>query len=116
MIERYITLDFGSFVLDAKLFNTKIAEKFVQGMPYTVQLTQWGREVYGSIGEDMGEEKPVPQIPPGGIAYTNNGNYVCIFFGQTPAWPVEYIGQIDDGRWQTLLEQNALSSVIISGK
>ncbi|MFC1862725.1 cyclophilin-like family protein [Thermodesulfobacteriota bacterium] len=43
------------------------------------------------FGINLGEDNPVPDIPPGGIAYTNNGNFLCIFFGQTPAWSVEYI-------------------------
>ena len=54
-------------------------------------------------GIDFGEENPVPDIPPGGIAYTSQGNYVCIFFGQRPAWAVEYIGQIMDDQWEKLV-------------
>nr|WP_319394161.1 cyclophilin-like family protein [uncultured Desulfobacter sp.] len=57
---------------------------------------------FGSVS--LREAKPVPAIPPGGIAYTNNGDYVCIFFGPTPAWPVEYIGQIDGGTWKNWLK------------
>jgi hypothetical protein len=56
----------------------------------------------------------VPDIPAGGIAYTNNGNYVCIFFGQTPAWPVEYIGQIKDDTWKVLSRKVALNSVSVN--
>ncbi len=63
----------------------------------------WGNEFYGSIGKDLGEENPVPDIPLGGIAYTNQGNYVCFFFGQRPAWAVEYIGQILDDQWEKLV-------------
>jgi hypothetical protein len=99
-----IELDFGRFVLEAELFDTKIAKKFAQHLPNQVQLTIWGKELYGSIGKDFGEDSPVPDIPPGGIAYTNQGNYVCIFFGQRPAWAVEYIGQIIDDQWEKLVE------------
>ena len=52
-------------------------------------------------------------IPPGGIAYTNNGNYVCIFFGQRPAWAVEHIGQIADDQWPRLREISDCRSVTI---
>ena len=113
-----IVLDFGSFVLEAELFDTKIAGKFAEHLPYQVSLTHWGNELYGSIenvlgGKNLGEENPVPVIPPGGIAYTNQGNYVCIFFGQRPAWAVDYIGQIIDDQWETLVANPAQTSVEI---
>lgn len=111
-----LTLDFGSFSLEAELFDTPIAAKFVGNLPYTVSLVKWGGELYGSIGIDLGEDSPVPDIPPGGIAYTNNGDYVCIFFGQTPAWPVEYIGQIKGDSWKVLKGKGDLNSVGIRMK
>jgi len=114
--KKTILLDFGTKVLEAELFDNVIAEKFAANLPYTVNLTQWGQELYGSIGLDLGEDNPVPDIPAGGIAYTNNGNYVCVFFGQTPAWSVEYIGHIVDDRWNYLLESHANDSVIISSR
>lgn len=111
-----IELDFGAFTLEAELFKTPIAQKFKQRLPYQVRLMQWGNELYGSIGKDLGEENPVPDIPPGGIAYTRQGNYVCIFFGQTPAWDVEHIGQIMDDQWQKLVENPVQASVSIKLK
>ena len=55
-----------------------------------------------------------PQIPPGGLAYSLQGSYLCVFFGQTPAWPVDYFGQIDEGwdvlrnaSWQSLSVERA---------
>jgi hypothetical protein len=116
-----IVLDFGSFVLDAELFDTVTAENFTQHLPYQVSLMHWGNELYGSIenvlgGKDLGEEYPVPVIPPGGIAYTNQGNYVCLFFGQRPAWAVEYIGQIIDDQWEKLVQSPAQAAVEIRSK
>lgn len=108
-----INLKFNDFSLLAELFTTETARKFAMGLPYKMKLTQWGRELYGSIGTDLGEENPVPGIPPGGIAYTNHGNYICIFFGQDPAWPVEYIGQIEGDGWRRLLRAEGLDSVFI---
>ena len=116
MSNNQIILDFGDFKLEAKLLDSPIAIKFVSQLPYAVHLQQWGDEVYGSIDTDLGEHDPKPNIPPGGIAYTNNGNYVCIFFGQTPAWPVEYIGQIDDDSWKKLLTHPNINQVTISNK
>jgi len=116
MLKKQIELDFGSFILDAGLFDTTIARKFSDKLPYTVSLMQWGKELYGSIGINLGEENPVSAIPPGGIAYTNNGNYLCIFFGQTPAWPVEYIGHIISDQWKRLDEKQSNISVIVKAK
>ena len=116
MADIQIIIDFGEFSIDAILFNTRIAEKFAQNLPYEVSLTTWGEELYGSIGIDLGEENPVPVIPPGGLAYTNNGNYVCIFFGQTPAWSVEHIGQMADDQWQQLVGAENIHRAVIRVK
>ena len=113
-MEKYlIALDFGKFVLPGELFDTKIAKSFMRGLPYNVDLIKWGNELYGSIGRDLGEESPVEMIPEGGLAYTNKGSYICIFFGQTPAWPVEYIGQITGDIWRKLVRNSNQDSVII---
>lgn len=115
MEKNQIILDFGSISLIAELFDSSVAAGFFKNLPYTVSLEKWGGELYGSIGINLGEENPVPEIPPGGIAYTNNGNYFCIFFGQPPAWPVEYIGQVKDESWEKLIE-NSFDSVTIRPK
>lgn len=111
-----IELQFETFVLEADLFDTKIAKNFAENLPYTVNLMQWGRELYGSIGIDLGEENPVPEIPPGGIAYTNNGNYLCLFFGQTPAWAVEHIGCIKEDQWKRLVSKPSQGAVTVKAK
>ena len=113
MAHDQIELDFGGFVLDAELFDTVPAKSFAERLPYNVHLMQWGSELYGSIGRDLGEENPVEKIPPGGIAYTSKGNYVCIFFGRTPAWAVEHIGYILGDQWKMLVENPLQDSVII---
>jgi hypothetical protein len=99
-----IVLDFGEFSLRATLKDTVIAEKFYGILPVNVKLTTWGGEAYGPVHSDLGVESPVPSIPRGGLAYTSNGGYICIFYGQTPAWPVEYIGDIDGDSWKRLME------------
>ena len=115
MEKNQIILDFGSLSLTAELFDSSVAAGFFKHLPYTVALEQWGNELYGSIGIDLGEENPVPDIPPGGIAYTNTGNYVCIFYGQTPAWRVEYIGRLQGESWKELLGKS-FNSVAIRPK
>jgi len=101
-----IKLEFKEFNMSAEIFDTKIGHGFIKNAPYEIELISWGDEVYGSIGVDLGTEAPQPDIIAGGLAYTNQGNYFCIFFGQTPAWPVEYIGQINGDQWKKLLHAN----------
>ena len=113
MEKTLIELDFGTFVLDAELFDNAIAEKFKQILPCSIELTSWGSEVYGPTGADLGDDAPIDEIPAGGLAYTNNGNYFCVFFGQRPAWAVEYIGQIIGDQWLRLQQENSLTSLTI---
>jgi len=108
-----IELDFGKFKCRAELFNTEIAKRFAEHLPYKVDLIQWGGELYGSIGVDLGEEAPIEEIPEGGVAYTKKGNYICVFYGQAPAWAVEYIGDIINNGWTKLLEYDSIDSVVI---
>jgi hypothetical protein len=115
MDRNQIILDFGSTSLTAVLFESSVAAGFFENLPVTVRLEKWGGELYGPIGIDLGEENPVADIPPGGIAYTKSGDYLCIFFGQTPAWPVEYIGQIEGESWKQLIE-SSFNSVTIRPK
>ena len=89
-----IILDFGTFKCKAVVFESSVAREFGRHLPYSIDLTNWGNELYGPIVVDLGSEKTVSEIPDGGIAYSQRGSYLCIFFGQTPAWPVDYIGQI----------------------
>lgn len=116
MKTKQIILDVGSLILEAELFDSLVARKFVKNLPYTINLEKWGNELYGAIGVNLGQENPIPDIPSGGLAYTNNGNYFCIFFGQKPAWSVEYIGQIMGDSWKHLLKLPSQNSVIIRSK
>lgn len=97
-----IKLTFDTISIEAKLNDSPVAQKLYEELPKTLDLITWGDEAYGSIGVDLGEFNPVPEIPGGGIAYTNNGNYLCFFYGQRPAWAVEYIGDMDNG-WMQLI-------------
>ncbi|MFP3998698.1 MAG: cyclophilin-like fold protein [Desulfobacterales bacterium] len=108
-----IILDFGVFRLEARLFDTPVAVAFAEKLPLCTELTQWGNELYGPAGSDLGEDNLVEDVPPGSIAYTNRGNLVCIFFGQKPAWPVDWIGQIEDEQWRRLLGQEPKNSLAI---
>ena len=89
-----IVLDFGSFEMMAELFDTPVADSLYDALPQTIALTHWGRELYGSVSGAHGSYQPVPHIPVGGLAYTDQGSYFCVFYGQSPAWPVEHVGRV----------------------
>lgn len=108
-----VILDFGPFTLDAELFDHPASRALVPHLPVTVSLTQWGGELYGPLPVDPGSHNPVPEIPPGGLAYSQNGRYFCVFFGQTPAWDVDYIGQIAGDSWKQLLKAKGLRQLEI---
>jgi hypothetical protein len=98
-----IILDFGTFNLTAELFDLPVCDALVKILPATVELAAWGGELYGTLPLSCDEKgKLVPTIPPGGIAYSYQGSYLCIFFGQKPAWPVEHIGNIEGNEWGKL--------------
>jgi hypothetical protein len=108
-----IRLDFGNFTCYAELFDTEIGRKFAEKLPYYIDLTKWGEELYGPIGFDFGECDPVETIPEGGLAYTRTGNLFCIFFGQKPAWKVELIGMIKDDGWKRLKSSHDYDTLVV---
>lgn len=112
-MNKNIVLDFGTVSLNAELFDTNISNLFYEDLPFEVELTAWGNELYGDIGHDLGVENPVAKIPDGGIAYTNRGNLVCVFYGQSPAWKVEHIGSIVGDTWKVLENTPGLKKVVI---
>lgn len=98
-----ILLQGGGLQLTVELRDIPPARRLVDHLPCSLELSWWGAEGYGSIAVDLGEHDPRPTIPVGGVAYSRRGYYLCLFFGQTPAWPVDLIGQVTDGDWQQFL-------------
>jgi len=113
-----IILDFGSLSIDADLYDSPAANTLYESLPRSISLEQWGNELYGPVGVELNPDpackpKLVPEITPGGIAYSKRGNYLCIFFGQKPAWEVEEIGRIRNTQWRELAGQSRLTRVTI---
>ena len=91
----------NSTVLRARIFGTPTGHALLESCPHEMTLSTYGAEVYGALKVPLPAIRQQPLIPPGGLAYSQKGNYFCVFFGQDPAWPVDYIGQIEDG-WEAL--------------
>jgi len=109
-----IILDFGKFSLNAELFDTPVADRFWRGLPCEIELEQWGGEVYGPLPFECGTDAAVPEIPAGGIAYSKKGRYLCLFFGQTPAWSVDHIGKME--KWTRLKDEKVKKLKILKAE
>ena len=91
-----------SLQLRARVFDTSLGKAFLASAPHEIhRLSSYGAEVYGPLRLALPSISVQPRIPSGGVAYSESGNYLCIFYGQVPAWPVDYIAQIDEG-WESL--------------
>ncbi|MFP4416856.1 MAG: cyclophilin-like fold protein [Chitinispirillaceae bacterium] len=106
MMEK-IYMDYGEFSLQVELLTTPAASKLVEILPQTIAVTRWGEELYGPLSEPLEVSTPVAAVSPGSIAYSEVGHYLCVFFGQQPAWPIELLGHIADPHRQKLREATA---------
>lgn len=87
-----------NLVLRARVFKTPAGLAFLKSCPHSLpSLSKYGDEVYGALRVALPSSSPQPKIPPGGLAYSEQGNYLCVFYGAIPAWPVEYFAQIEMG-------------------
>ncbi len=97
-----LELIFDELILKADFFEGSFTERLLEKLPLTTDLTAWGNELYGEVPVSIKEETLVEEVPPGGLAYTSQGDLLCVFFGQKPAWPVELVGQIKGRTWVLL--------------
>ncbi len=104
-----IVLDFDTICLKGTLDNSESARELYRNLPLDIDLVQWGNELYGDTGISMPERNLVPELQAGSIAYSTRGNYLCVFYGQQPAWPVEVIGQVENGEWKKLQQTRGLT-------
>jgi len=101
-----IFISAGKIKLEAKLNNSKTAEKIWELLPIEGRANTWGNEIYFSIGEEIELEEDADEVVSmGDLAYWPTGEAFCIFFGTTPASqgdeiraasPVNIFGRIID--------------------
>eukprot|EP00310_Coccolithus_braarudii_P017407 CAMPEP_0183346128 /NCGR_PEP_ID=MMETSP0164_2-20130417/11339_1 /TAXON_ID=221442 /ORGANISM="Coccolithus pelagicus ssp braarudi, Strain PLY182g" /LENGTH=180 /DNA_ID=CAMNT_0025517353 /DNA_START=240 /DNA_END=782 /DNA_ORIENTATION=+ len=84
--------------LRCRVFDTPTGRAFLASCPLTIErLSTFGDEVYGALAVTLPPTAPQSYVPPGGLAYSERGQFLCVFYGQTPAWPVTYFAQIEVG-------------------
>lgn len=103
---KIIQLHCGDFSLPIKLYNNEATEMLCSILPQRFEVTQWGEELYGPLSRPLVVSNPVAHLEPGSVAYSETGHYLCVFFGQQPAWPVELLGKIPDPEWKKLRGSN----------
>ncbi|MFW9873395.1 MAG: cyclophilin-like fold protein [Candidatus Thorarchaeota archaeon] len=65
--------------------NPKTCKAIWDALPFEVDLTRWGEELYGEIPVSLRQENSQVDCEVGDIGYWPSGNGFCIFFGPTPA-------------------------------
>jgi hypothetical protein len=84
----------GSVEMLAELNESSTAGRVYGAIPIRSTARTWGEEVYFDAGVSIDEESPAAHVPPGTVAYWPPGKAICVFFGQTPASPVNVIGEL----------------------
>ncbi|MFX0058217.1 MAG: cyclophilin-like fold protein [Candidatus Hodarchaeota archaeon] len=65
--------------------NPETCKAIWEKLPFDVNLSRWGEELYGEIPVAIGEENSQVDCEIGDIGYWPAGNGFCIFWGPTPA-------------------------------
>jgi hypothetical protein len=89
-----IRISAGSVMMSAELNDSETAKKVLEALPLSGKARTWGDEVYFDTSLALDAESPQAHVPPGAIAYWPPGKAICLFFGQTPASPVNVIGKM----------------------
>jgi len=81
--------------MTAQLNDTPSAKAIWDALPIDSAARLWGDEVYFDTPVHLDEDDAQAQVPSGTIAFWPPGDCFCIFFGQTPASPVNVVGTLD---------------------
>jgi hypothetical protein len=65
--------------------NPETCEAIWNKLPFKLNLSRWGEELYGEIPVSLGRENSQVDCEVGDVGYWPDGNGFCIFFGPTPA-------------------------------
>ena len=92
---RKIKITAGSVEMTATLNDSKTANLLWDTLPAANGARVWGDEIYFPIPMKMQGDNACATVPSGTIAFWPPGSAFCIFFGQTPASPVNVMGKLD---------------------
>jgi len=109
-----IIIDIDGNRFEGELADTPTARSVMEALPIESRINTWGDEFYFSAGLNLGrDETATTDVDEGDLAYWPEGDALCIFFGPTPARPVNKIGRIKAEPYELKKLRNA-AKVIIS--
>jgi len=65
--------------------NPKTCQAIWDALPFDVNLSRWGEELYGDCPVSIPEENSQTECNVGDVGYWISGQGFCIFWGPTPA-------------------------------
>ncbi len=85
----------GKVETAATLNESATARKILAALPIKSRARLWGKEVYFEIPVHMDPDDAQAKVPSGTVAFWPDGDCLCLFYGQTPASPVNVVGTLD---------------------
>ncbi len=79
----------------ASLNESATAKKLWEALPIESRARLWGKEVYFEIPIHMDPDDAQAKVPSGTVAFWPDGDCLCLFYGQTPASPVNVVGVLE---------------------
>lgn len=79
----------------ATLNESATAKKLWEALPIQSKARLWGKEVYFEIPIHMDPDNAQAKVPSGTVAFWPDGDCLCLFYGQTPASPVNVVGTLE---------------------
>ncbi len=64
--------------------NPKTCQAIWESLPFDVNLSRWGEELYGDCPVSIHEENSQTECEVGDVGYWISGQGFCIFWGPTP--------------------------------
>ncbi len=101
---RTIRITAGQVRQDATLNDTETARRIWDALPFEVDGSRWGDEIYFAVPVQAGTERGQEVVQAGDLGYWEPGSAFCIFWGPTPASrgdeirpanPVTVFGRLD---------------------
>ncbi|MBM4043084.1 MAG: hypothetical protein FJ290_31730 [Planctomycetes bacterium] len=85
----------GEVETTATLNETATAREILAALPIESRAQLWGKEVYFEIPVHVDPDDAQAKVPSGTVAFWPDGDCLCLFYGQTPASPVNVVGTLD---------------------
>ena len=82
---RTIRISAGAVTQEATLNDTETARRIWDALPFEVDGSRWGDEIYFAVPVRAGTERGQEVVQAGDLGYWEPGSAFCIFWGPTPA-------------------------------